>query len=64
MAYYNVCPKCGCNLDPGERCDCESVKAREKETSRFFYSQFLRTDEKGGQMAFAFDHLEGGEVSA
>ena len=23
MAYYNVCPKCGCNLDPGEKCDCE-----------------------------------------
>lgn len=19
MAYYNVCPKCGCNLDPGEK---------------------------------------------
>ena len=22
MAYYNTCPHCGCNLDPGERCDC------------------------------------------
>lgn len=22
MAYYNVCPNCGCNLDPGEKCDC------------------------------------------
>ena len=20
---YRVCPKCGCNLDHGERCDCE-----------------------------------------
>lgn len=34
MAYYNVCPHCGCNLDPGEKCDCESIKAREQETSR------------------------------
>lgn len=32
MAYYNVCPHCGCNLDPGEKCDCESIKAREQET--------------------------------
>lgn len=22
MAYYNKCPECGANLDPGERCDC------------------------------------------
>lgn len=20
--YYTVCPYCGANLDPGERCDC------------------------------------------
>lgn len=23
MPYYNVCPHCGSNLDPGERCDCQ-----------------------------------------
>lgn len=22
MSYYNTCPYCGANLDPGERCDC------------------------------------------
>ena len=22
MPYYRTCPRCGCNLDPGERCDC------------------------------------------
>lgn len=64
MAYYNVCPHCGCNLDPGEKCDCESIKAREQETSRIFCSQILMTDEKGGQMAFTFDHPKGGAVSA
>lgn len=36
MAFYNVCPYCGANLDPGERCDCkeqqsEQQKAAEKE---------------------------------
>ncbi len=25
--YYNVCPFCGANLDPGERCDCEKKEA-------------------------------------
>lgn len=44
MAYYNVCPHCGCNLDPGEKCDCESIKAREQETSRAFYSQFFKRE--------------------
>lgn len=27
MTYY-TCPKCGCNLDPGEKCDC--VQTEEK----------------------------------
>lgn len=22
MSYYNVCTRCGANLDPDERCDC------------------------------------------
>lgn len=28
MAYYNVCPVCGSNLDPGERCDCQSIRGK------------------------------------
>lgn len=23
MAYYETCPYCMANLDPGERCDCQ-----------------------------------------
>lgn len=64
MAYYNVCPKCGCNLDPGEKCDCESLKIEHQETSRFFYSQFLRADDSNGQMSFVFDHPQGGAIGA
>ena len=29
MAYYTVCPTCGCNLDPGETCDCKREKQPE-----------------------------------
>ena len=25
MSYYNVCPVCGANLDPGEICDCDRI---------------------------------------
>lgn len=24
--YFKVCPNCGANLDPGERCDCKDAK--------------------------------------
>jgi len=24
MAYYNTCPGCGSNLDPGEPCTCQT----------------------------------------
>lgn len=27
---YRVCPKCGCNLDHGERCDCKEREEREQ----------------------------------
>lgn len=28
--YYTICPYCKCNLDPGERCDCESVAEKKQ----------------------------------
>ena len=28
MAYYNTCPNCGSNLDPGEQCNCEDFNER------------------------------------
>lgn len=27
--YFEVCPRCGAHLDPGEKCDCEE-EAQEK----------------------------------
>lgn len=64
MAYYNVCPNCGSNLDPGEKCDCESTQGREKEQSRAYYRKYLRMEGRGGQMAFVFDGQKGGAVGA
>ena len=26
MAYYHTCPDCGANLEPGEKCDCQTNK--------------------------------------
>lgn len=64
MAYYNVCPDCGSNLDPGERCDCQNIMAKEQEKNRLFFSQMLRTEKSSGQMSFAFEHSGGGEIGA
>ena len=29
--YYNECPFCWVNLDPGEKCDCQEYKEYKKE---------------------------------
>lgn len=28
MSCYRICPYCGCNLDPGERCDCRGLESK------------------------------------
>ena len=30
MSYYNKCPECGANLDPGEECSCGKEGEKEK----------------------------------
>lgn len=54
MAYYKTCPKCGCNLDPGEACDCEcqkEIRARE-------IAKGIKKEETSNQYTFNFDELE------
>lgn len=46
MAYYNVCPNCGSNLDPDEKCDCESIEARKYEIRRVFSIKFEQEAEE------------------
>lgn len=38
MAYFHSCPKCGANLDPGEKCDCEKERQKINEN----YSKNLK----------------------
>lgn len=54
MAYYNTCPNCGSNLDPGEKCDCENERAKEQE----FFNRHLKMESRAGQLAFVFDSRE------
>lgn len=54
MAYYNVCPNCGSNLDLGEKCDCE----REIEKKQDFFNSHLKIEPKARQLAFVFDGKE------
>ena len=50
MAYYNICPNCGCNLDPGEKCDC-AIKTRDITNS-------ITIDKKSNQYKFIFNKQE------
>lgn len=54
MAYYNTCPNCGSNLDPGEKCDCERESVKKQE----FFSRHLKIEPKMRQLSFAFDGKE------
>lgn len=56
MAYYNVCPRCGCNLDPGEKCDCED----EKEKQEDFFEKHIKMTPKTGQYSFLWDGKDTG----
>jgi hypothetical protein len=42
--YFSTCEYCGCNLDPGERCDCQKERAiRERELRKWI------TEDEDGQ---------------
>lgn len=56
MPYYNTCPRCGSNLDPGERCECE----REQRKNQDFFGRHLKTEARAGQLAFVFESKEAG----
>lgn len=34
--YYNPCPDCGANLDPGEVCECRKEKPHRRQPVRNF----------------------------
>lgn len=50
MAYYKTCNICGCNLDPGEVCDCEE-KGKENEL-RFAKLTKVTEEAQSGQIEF------------
>ncbi len=48
MAFYYQCPRCGANLDPGEKCDCQEERTKKvKETEKRMPPLKV---EKGGQL--------------
>lgn len=53
MSFYNTCPHCGANLDPGERCDCEEIQI---ENERAIVKMIAIG--KNGQYEFSFKEEE------
>ncbi len=50
MAYYNVCPGCGSNLDPGEKCTCSEDRTGQRD----FLGRHIKKL-SSGQLAFVLD---------
>lgn len=50
MSYEYICEKCQAHLDPGERCDCELEKERErvsKKSVKMIYPGSIKSRAKG-----------------
>ena len=41
--FYRVCPCCGSNLDPGERCECRKIAKKKEE----FLTSLFESSEDG-----------------
>ena len=41
--FYRVCPCCGSNLDPGERCECRKTAKKKEE----FLTSLFESSEDG-----------------
>lgn len=54
MAFYNTCPICGANLDPGEPCNCES----EREKRIGFFTGKMKLSRETGQYSLILDEKE------
>lgn len=50
MAYYRICPRCGCNLDPGEQCDCEEEEKREQERREKMFDRLVVLEANSNQL--------------
>ncbi len=55
MAYYRVCPNCGCSLDPGEMCDCRNERRKREDEVKEYIKIGAR-----GQYCLNFERLEPG----
>lgn len=54
MAYYRICPRCGCNLDPGEPCDCEEEEKREREHREKMFEGLIVPEGNSNQLVLNF----------
>ena len=62
MSYYKTCRKCGANLDPNEKCDCE--EKRYHFISKMYYipkgTRFIQQDDGGIRIECVLQSVVGG----
>lgn len=72
MAYYDTCPACGANLDPGERCDCTGERkpslfnghANSAQADVKFFSVAALATRWAVSVDLVYDLLRNGKVAA
>lgn len=58
MAFYKTCSRCGANLDPGEKCDCENENAMGQERNQNLSSRHLKTEAESRQLTYVLEGWE------
>ena len=53
--YRYICPECGASLDPGEKCDCQEIRAMDEKKRQQNKKEMekLLIEEKNGQLRLA-----------
>lgn len=52
-----ICDKCGANLDPGERCDCEDIKVKTQMRQEKQFEGLLIMDSNSRQLVLNFANI-------
>ena len=55
MAFYRECPRCGCSLDPGEKCDCQETDEQKKIEAACYRERALKVFETRSRWSDLFE---------
>ena len=51
--YYRICERCGSNLDPGERCECDTVSRTERAPEKTVFDLYEEWSQRNSKVPYA-----------